>query len=152
MVRCGARRSMLAWVVVTGIASVASADGDFGTRQEAETLASQVIDIVDRDGIAAAIQAMHDPAYPFVSSRMGVNLFSGSTVVADNREPETIAADYAETTDLTGQLAWPIIAAAARANDDARLRWYHYDTQEAYEYRCYAMSSRDMVTTVMVCR
>lgn len=138
--------------VIAALPSVALADGDFGTREEAKTLADAMIAIVDEEGIDAAIKAMHAPNSPFVRSRMGVNLFSGSVVIADNREPETIAADYSETADLTGALVWPIIAAAADVEGDARLKWYHYDTQEEYDYKCYSKAAETVDATVMVCR
>ena len=54
------------------------ADGDFGTREEAARLADTMIAIVDSDGLEMAIKAMHDPQQPFVSTRMGVNLFEAS--------------------------------------------------------------------------
>ena len=128
------------------------ADGYFGTREDAKHLADAMIAIVDEQGIETAITAMHDPAQPFVGSRMGVNLFRGSMVIADNREPETIAADYSETADLTGALVWPIISAAAEVGGDANLKWYHYDTQEEYDYKCFSKRSADIDVTVMVCR
>lgn len=134
------------------IPAVALADGDFGTRAEAKAVADAMIAIVDAEGVAAAMQAMHDPSQPFVGSRMGVNLFSESTVIADNREPETIAADYAETADLTGALVWPLISAAADVEGDANLKWYHYDTQESYDYKCFSKRSEIVDVTVMVCR
>ncbi len=130
----------------------AHADSYFGTREEAKSLAEAVIAIVDSEGIEEAIQAMHEPEMPFVHSRMGINLFSGSTVIADNREPETIAADYSETSDLRGMPVWPIISAAAELEGDAELRWYHYDTQEEYDYKCYSKRSTVADATVMVCR
>ena len=69
-----------------GILPMASlADGDFGTREEARQLADLMMSIVDRDGIEAAVTAMHEPDLPFVTARMGINLISGSTVIADNR-------------------------------------------------------------------
>ncbi len=145
-------RSIFA-AVLLGIVPVAGfSDGDFGTREEAKQLAELMISIVDSDGIEAAVAAMHQPDLPFVSSRMGINLFSGKTVISDNREPETIAADYSETVDLTGAPVWPIIAAAAEVEDDAALKWYHYDTQEEYDYRCYSKGSAAGDATVMVCR
>ena len=128
------------------------ADGDFGTREEAKRLADEMIAIVEERGIEAAIIAMHDPERPFAASRMGVNLFRGSTVIADNREPETIAADYASTADLTGALVWPIISAAAEREGDASLKWYHYETQEAYDYKCFSKRAAVADATVMVCR
>jgi hypothetical protein len=127
-------------------------DGDFGTREQAKHLADRMVQIVDAAGIEAAMAAMHDVEEPFVSSRMGVNLFMGSMVVADNREPETIATDYIETLDMDGNLVWPIISAAAEIEGDANLKWYHYDTQEAYDYKCYSKRSRASDATVMVCR
>lgn len=131
---------------------ISYADGDFGTREEAIVLADAIIAIVEAEGVEAAVEAMHEPDMPFVSSRMGINLFSGSTVIADNREPETIAADYSATADLTGALVWPIIAAAAQAGGDAELKWYHYDTQEEYDYKCYSIRFAPADATVMVCR
>lgn len=131
---------------------VAWADGDFGTRAEAKALADAMIAIVESDGLDVAVEQMHDPSQPFAASRMGVNLFQGSYVIADNREPETIAADYSETADLTGSLVWPIIAAAAEAEGDALLKWYHYDTQAEYDYKCYAKRASNVDATVMVCR
>jgi hypothetical protein len=83
---------------------------------------------------------------------MGVNLFQGSIVIADNREPETVAADYSETADLTGAVVWPRIRDAGQVGDDAILTWYHYDTQEAYEYHCYSKRADRDEGLVMVCR
>lgn len=138
---------------LVGLAPTAGlTDGDFGTQEEARVLATRMIDIVNDAGIEAAVTAMHDVNEPFVGSRMGVNLFSGSTVIADNREPETIATDYSATPDLTGALVWPIIAAAAAVEGDANLKWYHYDTQEEYDYKCYSKRSEAADATVMVCR
>ena len=130
----------------------AEADGDFGTKEEARAIADAMIAIVDERGLEAAIAAMHDPAHPFVTSRMGVNLFQGSIVVADNREPETIAADYSEIADLTGVAAWSLIGPAAAVEGDANLRWYHYDTQEEYEFKCHAKRATEIDVSVMVCR
>mgnify|MGYP000719442879 CR=1 FL=1 len=130
----------------------AIAGEEFGTRQEARALATALIAIIDEDGIAAGAHAVVDPESQFRNSRMGVNLFRGSTVIADNREPETVAADYSETADMTGTLVWPLIAAAADRQDDAILKWYHYDTQEAYDYHCFSMRAARDDATVMVCR
>lgn len=145
------RRTFFA-VIIGLFPSVGSANGDFGTREEAKLLADRMIAIVDSEGLEAAVEAMHRSDMPFVGSRMGVNLFSGSTVIADNREPETIAADYSETVDLTGALVWPVIAAAAQVEGDAALKWYHYDTQEEYDYKCHSKRSAAVDATVMVCR
>lgn len=134
------------------VPNFAIADGDFGSLEEAQQIATAMIAIVDTQGVETAIEAMHDRGYPFVGSRMGVNLFSGSTVIADNREPETIAADYSETADLTGTLVWPLIATAAKQGGDANLKWYHYDTQESYDYKCFSLSAATVDATVMVCR
>lgn len=144
-------RHLLAVSAIFG-ASLCYAGSDFGTRAEAEELAHAVIEIVENDGIAAAVTAIIDPDGPFRHSRMGINLFGGSFVIADNREPETVAADYSETADLTGQLVWPIISAAADAQDDAVLLWYHYDTQEHYTYHCFSLRADRDDGTVMVCR
>lgn len=134
-----------------GVQSARAAE-DFGTKAEARALASTLVAIIDRDGVAAAARAVLDPDGPFRHSRMGVNLFHGSTVIADNREPETVATDYADTADLTGALVWPIISAAAEAEDDALLKWYHYDTQEVYDYHCFSMKAARDDGAVMICR
>ena len=86
-------RKLLCATVVALVPAAGWSDGYFGTREEAKQLADEMITIVDSEGIEMAIKAMHDPQRPFVGSRMGVNLFEGSTVIADNREPETIAAE-----------------------------------------------------------
>lgn len=140
-------------VVLLGVlASASAADGDFGTREEAQSLADELIEIVSNEGVGVAIDAMHDPELPFRSSRMGVNLFSGSMIVADNREPEMVALDYAGLNDLAGRMMWPVIVDAAQLESDAELRWYHYDTQEQYDYKCFAKASETTDVIVMVCR
>ncbi len=133
-------------------ATQAMSSSDFGTEAEAESLAKALVEIINRDGVAAGADAVIDPDGPFRQSRMGVNLFEGSFVIADNREPETVSADYAETADLTGELVWPIVKAAAEENRDAVLKWYHYDTQEPYWYRCRSMSASRDDAIVMICR
>lgn len=146
-------RSSLAFAAsVACAATVAFAGNEFGTREEAEALADQLIEVINREGIEAAVRSMHDPSMPFVSSRMGVNLFQGSVVIADNREPETVAADYSTTADLTGELVWPRIRDAAEANGEAMLAWYHYDTQDAYDYHCLSRLADRDEGLVMVCR
>jgi hypothetical protein len=131
----------------------ALAGQDFGTREEARALAQRLVAIIDADGIQAAVEAIYDPSQPFVATRMGVNLFQGSTVIGDNREPETVAADYSGSADLTGEPVWPRVSdAAARGGDDAVLKWYHYDTQEVYDFHCFAMRAERDDGHVMVCR
>ena len=137
---------------LAALGTPALAGTDFGTKEEARALARALVAIIDADGISAAVTAMHDPAHPFAASRLGVNLFQGSVVIADNREPEMVAADYAETADLTGALVWPLIYAAAQVEDDAVLKWYHYDTQEDYDFHCYSMMAHRDDGVVMVCR
>ena len=143
----------LSLALAPGLAAApAFAAEDFGTREEARALARALVSVIDREGLAAAAQAVVDPDGPFRHSRMGVNLFNGPTVIADNREPETVAMDYSQVADLTGALVWPIIHAAAQKEDDALLKWYHYDTQEEYDYRCYSMMAARDGGVVMVCR
>jgi len=144
-------KSVLTAILLLAAPSV-QAGSDFGTREEAQRLASALIDIVEADGIEAAVEAMHDRDHPFVTSRMGVNLFQNSTVIADNREPEMVATDYSHIADLTGTIVWPIIDDAARIEDDAVLKWYHYETQEEYVYDCFSKRSMRDDATVMVCR
>ncbi len=144
-------RSALLSVLVFA-ATVAFAGNDFGTREETEALADQMVALINQHGMEAAIRAMHDPDMPFVKSRMGVNIFQGTTIVADNREPETVAADYSVTADLTGVIVWPRILDAAQTGGDAVLMWYHYDTQEAYEYHCHVKRADRDEALVMVCR
>jgi hypothetical protein len=137
---------------VLALSLPAHAGTDFGTKEEARALATELVGIIDRDGIAAAANALLTPDGIFRRSRMGVNLFHGSTVIADNREPETVADDYSETPDLTGVPVWPRISAAAAKQDDVILKWYHYDTQEIYDYHCFSMRASRDDGTVMVCR
>ena len=133
-------------------ASAAQAESDFGSRAEAERLATALVEIINTEGIEVAVKAVHNADHPFISTRMGVNLFQNSVVIADNREPEMVAADYAETADLTGALVWPLISAAADVEDDAQLKWYHYDTQEEYDYHCFSKRAARDDGLVMVCR
>ena len=129
-----------------------SAGTDFGTRADAQVIADQVIRRLDEGGLQSTIEAMFYPALPFASSPMGVNLFAGSVVVGDNREPEMVEADYAEASDLTGALVWPLVDAAADAREDVILRWYHYETQEVYDYHCLCARAKNRLHTIMVCR
>ena len=134
------------------VAMPAMAGTDFGTKDEARSLAEQLISIIDQEGIKAAAAAVVAPDSAFRNSRMGVNLFRGSVVIADNREPETVAADYSTVADLTGDPVWPRIGFAADVEDDAVLLWYHYDTQETYEYHCFSLRAQRDNGLVMVCR
>ena len=139
-------------VVALMIACSAQAGADFGTKEEARVLAQDLVRIIDREGVTAAAKAVFDPDGPFRHARLGVNLFQGTTFIADNREPETVAADYSQIADLTGELVWPRISAAAEREDDAVLTWYHYDTQEVYVFHCFSLRSTVQDATVMVCR
>jgi hypothetical protein len=134
------------------LAPGARAETEFGTREEAMRLAELMISIIDAEGIEAAMTAMHSPDLPFLRTRMGVNLFQNHFVVADNREPEMVAADFARTADLTGVPVWPRISDAASRGEDVVLKWYHYDTQAHYDYHCYALAAGRDAATVMVCR
>lgn len=145
------KRILFSTVLATA-GSAATAGTDFGTRAEAEQLADALVAIIQADGLATAAEAVTDPDGPFRDSPMGVNLFHGSVVIADNREPESVAADFAETADLTGELAWPRIRAAADKDTDVVLKWYHYDTQEAYDFHCYSTHAEGADAVVMVCR
>ncbi len=144
--------AFLACTVLAGTTEKACAGTDFGTRQEAENLAEALIRIIDAQGVQAAANAVYDPEKPFVHSPMGVNLFLGSMVIADNREPEMISADYSQIPDLTGKPVWPRIASAAAAKSDTVLKWYHYDTQEHYDFHCASRKAVQEDAIVMVCR
>lgn len=133
-------------------ASTTTAGTDFGTRTEARALAESLISIVETEGIDAAIDAVYSEGGPFQETRMGVNLFKGTFVIADNREPEMVAADYSSVPDLTGENVWPRIAAAAERSDDVVLKWYHYDTQAVYDYHCFSMRADRDDAAVMICR
>jgi len=144
---------MLAAVAfVVAFAPSASLAADFGTKDDARALATELIDIVEREGVAAAAAAVSDPGGPFHPSRMGIHLFQGSIVLADNREPESLAADYSAFTDVTGAPIWSKISAAADKEDEAILTWYHYDTQEVYEYQCLCKRAALHDAIVMICR
>ncbi len=145
-------KTTLTTIVSIMIASQAFSGTDFGTKEEARDLASRLVAIIDSGGVASAAESVVDPDGPFRYSRLGVNLFRGSIVVADNREPESVAADYSKTRDLTGELVMARILAAAAQNDDVVLKWYHYDTQEVYDFHCFSMRASRDDGTVMVCR
>lgn len=126
--------------------------GDFGTRVEAVTLAEELIKRIDRDGLQAGIDAVFDRAGPYAATRLGVNLFAGPVLIADNREPEMVAAPFDRTPDLTDEPAWPRIVEARRTGADAELIWYHYDTQAPYTYRCVVRGASSIDALVMICR
>lgn len=143
------RPALLALLLQPGLSAAGT---DFGTKEEAMAMADRLIAILDRDGLSAGISSLFDPELPFAASPLGVNLFAGSVVVGDNREPEMISADYAETPDLSGVPVWPRVDAAADRGDDVILKWYHYDTQEEYDFHCYSKHSGNGKYTVMICR
>lgn len=124
----------------------------FGTLEEAETMAAEMISIINTDGVDGAISAMHDPAKPFSASVMGIHVFEDTIIVADNREPELIATSYADVQDLTGEAMWPRISAAADTKSEAVLEWYHYDTEAEYTYNCYSERAANEAVVVMICR
>lgn len=134
------------------IQTPAAAGTAFGTDQDARSIAGKMVKIIADKGLETAIGAMHDPSHPFVNSEMGVHIFEGSIIVADNREPELIATSYAEVQDLTEEPMWPRIVAAADADTDAMLKWYHYDTEEVYGYHCLSQWAVKPEVLVMVCR
>lgn len=108
--------------------------------------------IIQADGLDAAIDAMHDTAKPFSTSRLGIHIFEQGIIVADNREPERIATSYADIEDLTGEAMRPRIVAAADTSSDAIFEWYHYDTEAEYTYQCHSEWSVRGGVLVMVCR
>ncbi|MEL7104694.1 MAG: hypothetical protein AAGM21_02155 [Pseudomonadota bacterium] len=133
-------------------ATAAHASVDFGTAEDAKTITSEMVEIIQSQGLEAGIAAMHDPAKPFSASKMGIHVFEQSVIVADNREPELIASSYAEVEDLTGEPMWPRIEAAADASGDAVLEWYHYDTEAEYTYNCHSEWAVPGDVIVMTCR
>lgn len=145
---------LLGAMVVAGLfsANAAVAGTAFGTDSDARAIAGKMTKIIVDQGLDAGIEAMHDPALPFVNSQMGIHVFEGSIIVADNREPELIAASYAEVQDLTEEPMWPRIVQAAHKRSDAELKWYHYDTEEIYDYHCYSEWAVEPEILVMVCR
>ena len=128
------------------------AGSDFGTKEEAREIATRIVEIIDSQGMTAAAEEIISADGPYRRSRMGINLFDGTVVVADNREPESVATDYGDFPDLTGEPVWGRITAAADAEDDAVLLWYHYDTQENYEFHCFVKRAQRDNGMVMVCR
>lgn len=141
-----------ALAMLAATASPISASESFGTRDAAVALVDEMVAIIADGGVDAGIVAMHDPDLPFATSVMGVHIFEQAIIVADNREPELIATSYAEVQDLTGEPMWPRIVAAADAEGDATLLWYHYDTEEVYEYSCPSKWAVAGDVIVMVCR
>ncbi len=124
----------------------------FGTLEEAQRLSEALVEIVEAEGLDAAVRALYSPEHPFVTSRMGVQIFVGSHVIADSREPETVAVDFAQIRDPAGVPVWPRILSAADTGDDAVIMWYHYDTQDPYEFRCQSRRASRDSALVMVCR
>lgn len=142
----------LALILTTTLAAPALATGEFGSLEEATTIAQQMTAIIQEQGLDAGIAAMHDNNLPFSSSQMGIHVFEDSIIVADNREPELIATSYADIEDLTGESMWPRIVTAADAQTEATLEWFHYDTEAEYSYSCYSEWAIAGSTIVMVCR
>lgn len=126
--------------------------GDFGSEQDARNIANQMSTIIQASGIDAGIAAMHDAGQPFSASQLGIHVFEDGIIVGDNREPELLAASYADVADLTGEPMWPRIVAAANEQADAILEWYHYDTEAEYTYACYSEWAIADSALVMVCR
>lgn len=133
-------------------ASTAFAGTDFGSNDDARAITRDMVSIIQTEGVDGGIAAMHDPAHPFTTSQMGIHVFEDSIIVADNREPELIASSYAEVADLTGDVMWPRIAAAADESGDAILEWYHYDTEAEYTFHCHSEWATPGSVLVMVCR
>lgn len=134
---------------LTGTASLA---GVLGTKEDAINIANELSAIVQSHGLDAGIAAMQDPDMRFSTSSLGIHLFNRGIIVADNREPELLAASYVDLADLTGEPMWPRITAAAAIDDDAMLEWYHYDTQEEYLFACHSTWAVAETVIVMVCR
>lgn len=132
--------------------SAAVAGADFGSQEEAQNVAETMVKIIQDGGVDAGIAAMHDAALPFATSEMGIHVFESAIIVADNREPELIAASYAEIQDLTEEAMWPRIVEAADRHGEAVLKWYHYDTEEIYDYHCHSEWATAGEVLVMVCR
>lgn len=145
-------KNICAGVCLLLSASVAFADGDFGTENEARTIAASMSEVITTNGLDAAIAAMHDSSYPFSTSDLGIHVFEQGVIVADNREPELTATSYVDLADLTGDSMWPRITSAADAQSDAILEWYHYDTEAEYSYKCYSEWAQASEVLVMVCR
>ncbi len=145
------RRTTVYAAAIATAALPAVAGTDFGTPAQARQMAENMVRIIDRNGIEAGLRALHNVDHPVNHRETQFNLFQGSILVGDNREPEMVAADYSETSDMTGRMVWPRIVAAADAKSDAELKWYHYDTQEAYDYHCYSLRASRDDGLVMVC-
>jgi len=146
-------RSLATLIAALGLAAgTAHAGTDFGTDDDARSIASAMKAVISDGGVDAAIAAMHDPAHPFSGSQLGIHVFVDSIIVADNREPELIASSYAEVQDLLEKPMWPRIIEAANTDSDAMLKWYHYDTEEVYDYHCYSTWAEADSVLVMVCR
>ncbi len=133
-------------------ASAALSGTAFGTEADARKMTTYLSEIIVLDGIEAAIDAMADPEMPFASSAMGLQIFEGSMVVADNRAPDLAAVSYADVPDLTWTPVWPRIVAAADTGAHAKLEWYHYDNKTEYTYHCYSEWAQGNSVLVMACR
>lgn len=125
----------------------------FGTSTQARTIITSRVDTLETGGLQAEVAALYDGDGPFLDSRMGIHFFAGPYLVGDNREPQAAATDYRNIHDLTWRSQWPRIPDSAVSHAEYVLRWYHYDTQEDYTFRCQTgEAAGDAVYHVMACR
>lgn len=147
----GVKPSLLAFALALTPAAALAA-GEFGSEAESRAITDRMVEIINSQGVDAGIAAMHDGGEPFVGAQMGVHVFESGIIVADNREPELIATSYEEVADLTEEPMWPRIVAAADAEGEAQLKWYHYDTEAVYDYQCFSKWTDQPEILVMTCR
>ncbi len=143
---------ILTAVISIFTASVAVSGTAFGTEADARKMATYLSEIIVVDGVDAGIDAMNDPDMPFASSAMGLQIFEGSMIVADNRAPDLEVTSFADVADLTWTPMWPRIVEAAHTGEDATLQWYHYDTETEYTFHCYSEWAQGNSVLVMACR
>ncbi|MEM8915977.1 MAG: hypothetical protein AAGC83_09070, partial [Pseudomonadota bacterium] len=134
-------------------ATSASAGSKYGTAEQAQDLATQLIDIIDSGGIEAGVAAVHDQSGPFQATNMGVHIFADSVIMADSRDPELETVSYAGVADLNGVDFWEGMVTAANGNQNFETRWYDYDddTQE-YTYNCHSQWQTEGSVMVWICR
>lgn len=135
------------------MASPAYASSQFGTAEEAQDLASQLISIINEGGIVAGRAAIHDPAGPFQATEMGVHIFENSVIMADSRDPELETVSYAGVQDLNGVDFWQGMMEAANTDQNFETKWHSYaDESVEYTYNCHSEWQTEGEVMVWLCR
>lgn len=125
----------------------------YGTADEAQTLATQLIGIINEGGVEAGRAAIHDPSGPFQATEMGVHIFEDGVIMADSNDPDLESVSYAGVADLNGVDFWDGMVAAANGDKNFQTKWYAYSNPaEEYDYNCHSEWQTEGVIMVWLCR